>query len=41
MRKETTKRIIECTDLMGIDLLDHVIIAKENFVSLRELGFWK
>ena len=24
---------------MGIDLLDHVIIAKENFVSLRELGF--
>ncbi|WP_155512767.1 JAB domain-containing protein [Anaerostipes hadrus] len=41
MRKETTKRIRECTDFMGIDLLNHVIIAKENFVSLRELDFWE
>lgn len=35
---KTTNRIKECADLMGIDLLDHVIIAKENYSSFQELG---
>ncbi|TLQ49510.1 DNA repair protein RadC [Ruoffia tabacinasalis] len=31
-----TKRMVECGDLMGIELLDHVIIGKLDSISLRE-----
>lgn len=31
-----TKRMIECGDLMGIELLDHLIIGENKFISLRE-----
>jgi len=32
-----TKRMIECGNLMGIELLDHIIIGQDNYLSLREV----
>ena len=34
-----TLRIKECGEIMGIELLDHIIIGKNNFISLKEKGF--
>lgn len=34
-----TTRIKECGSIIGIELLDHIIIGKENFISLKEKGF--
>lgn len=34
-----TLRIKECGKLIGIELLDHIIIGKNNFISLKEKGF--
>lgn len=31
-----TKRIIDCGTLMGIELLDHIIVGKNESISLRE-----
>ena len=31
-----TKRMIECGQLMGIEILDHLIIGHENYLSLHE-----
>jgi len=31
-----TKRIVQAAELLGIDLLDHVIIGAKSFVSLKE-----
>ena len=33
-----TIRLKECSKIIGIDLLDHLIIAKNNYVSLKEKG---
>lgn len=33
-----TKRMIEIGQLMGIDVVDHVIIGKNKFVSMKERG---
>lgn len=33
-----TIRLKECSKIMGIDLLDHLIIGKYKFVSLKEKG---
>ena len=33
-----TRRMSECGELMGIDLLDHIIIGEQGFISLKELG---
>lgn len=30
-----TKRLVECGQLLGIEVLDHVIVAKRGVVSLR------
>ncbi|WP_368251232.1 DNA repair protein RadC [Enterococcus sp. 2201sp1_2201st1_B8_2201SCRN_220225] len=35
-----TRRLIECGELMGIELLDHLIIGHNRYLSLREEGFW-
>lgn len=36
----TTKRLIDgIENLIGINVLDHVIIGKGNYTSLRELGY--
>lgn len=34
----TTRRIEESGELMGIDLLDHIIVGDNRFVSMREEG---
>lgn len=33
-----TKKICEYSKIFGIELLDHIIIANNNYVSLKELG---
>ncbi len=35
---ETTKRLVEAGKILGIELTDHVIVAKGGWVSLREKG---
>ncbi len=36
---EVTKRLVECGKILGIDLLDHLIIGENKFVSLKEKGY--
>ncbi len=36
---EVTKRLNECGKILGIDLLDHLIIGENKFVSLKEKGY--
>ena len=33
-----TKRIKSCGDILGIELLDHVILGRKKFISLKEKG---
>lgn len=33
-----TKRIKSCSDIIGIELLDHVILGRNKFISLKEKG---
>ncbi len=35
---ELTRRLVKAGELMGIDVLDHLIIGAEEFVSLKEKG---
>ncbi|MFC0043057.1 RadC family protein [Metabacillus iocasae] len=36
---EVTKRLKECGDIIGIELLDHLIIGDRKYVSLKEKGY--
>lgn len=36
---EVTRRIVECGKILGIELLDHLIIGENKFVSLKEKGY--
>ncbi|MBB6445873.1 RadC family protein [Bacillus benzoevorans] len=36
---EVTKRLNECGKIIGIELLDHLIIGENKFVSLKEKGY--
>ncbi|WP_391116183.1 RadC family protein [Psychrobacillus sp. L3] len=36
---DVTKRLLEAGQLMGIELLDHVIIGDHQFISLKEKGY--
>ncbi len=36
-----TKRVEEVGKLMGIEVLDHFIIGQENYLSLKEEGYFK
>jgi DNA repair protein RadC len=36
-----TKRVKECGEMMGIEVLDHLIIGTGRYVSLREEGFFQ
>lgn len=36
-----TQRLKECGELMGIELLDHLILGHDQYVSLREEGLWQ
>ncbi len=33
-----TKRLIAAGEIMGIDLLDHIVLGDGTFVSLKERG---
>jgi DNA repair protein RadC len=33
-----TKRLVDAGKILGIEIIDHVIVAKEKFVSLKEKG---
>lgn len=34
-----TKRLVECGNMIGIEVLDHIVIGDEKFVSLKEKGY--
>ncbi|MGO4888570.1 DNA repair protein RadC [Anaerobacillus sp. MEB173] len=36
---DVTKRLVECGKMIGIELLDHVIIGDQKYVSLKEKGY--
>ncbi|RHJ09026.1 DNA repair protein RadC [Bacillus sonorensis] len=36
---EVTKRLVETGKILGIDLLDHIIVGDETFISLKEKGY--
>lgn len=36
---EVTKRLSECGKVLGIELLDHLIIGEQKYVSLKEKGY--
>jgi DNA repair protein RadC len=36
---DLTDRFVKCGELIGIDLVDHIIIGQGCFVSMRERGF--
>ncbi|MEB2584702.1 JAB domain-containing protein [Bacillus cereus] len=36
---EVTKRLIEAGKVVGIDVLDHLIVCEESFISLKEKGY--
>jgi DNA repair protein RadC len=36
---DVTKRLAECGRIVGIELLDHLIIGDQKFVSLKEKGY--
>ncbi|UQD52898.1 hypothetical protein C0971_13255 [Bacillus methanolicus] len=36
---EVTKRLGECGKIIGIDLLDHLVIGENKYVSLKEKGY--
>ncbi|WP_010498624.1 RadC family protein [Paenibacillus elgii] len=36
---EITKRLVQAGEIVGIDVLDHIVIGDKRYVSLKELGF--
>ncbi len=37
---ETTRRLIEAGKILGIEMLDHIIVSDENYLSLKEEGYF-
>ena len=37
---ELTDRMVKAGKIMGIEVLDHLIIGKQNFLSLKERGLF-
>ncbi len=35
-----TNRLIKAGEVMGIELLDHIIVGQKKYLSLREEGYW-
>jgi DNA repair protein RadC len=35
---ETTHRLVDAGNILGIDVLDHIIIGDGKYISLQELG---
>ncbi len=38
--RQTTRQLVRCGKLMGINLLDHLILGRQDFYSLRERESW-
>lgn len=36
---DVTKRLAEAANILGIELMDHLIIGEDTFVSLKEKGY--
>ncbi|MGE7604683.1 JAB domain-containing protein [Peribacillus sp. NPDC097675] len=36
---EVTKRLVEAGKIIGIDVLDHLIVCADKFISLKERGY--
>lgn len=36
---DVTKRLVEAGKILGIDVLDHLIIGEDRFISLKEKGY--
>lgn len=36
---EVTKRLMEAGQIMGVDVLDHIIIGDQKFISLKDKGY--
>ncbi|HET7522400.1 MAG TPA: DNA repair protein RadC [Bacillales bacterium] len=34
-----TKRLVECGKMLGIEVLDHIVIGDQKFISLKEKGY--
>ena len=37
---ELTRRMVQAGEIMGIEVLDHLIIARDRFLSLKEAGLF-
>jgi len=37
---ELTRHIVQAGEMLGIDVLDHVVIGRGGYVSMREQGLW-
>jgi len=37
---ELTKRLLKAGEIIGIDVLDHIIVTDEDFISLKERGLF-
>jgi len=38
MDVETTKRLVECGDMLGIPVLDHIILGEDEYISMKAKG---
>jgi DNA repair protein RadC len=36
---QVTKRLVEAGKLLGIEVLDHIIVGENSFISLKEKGY--
>ncbi|HLR65536.1 MAG TPA: JAB domain-containing protein [Virgibacillus sp.] len=36
---QVTRKLVEAGKIMGIELLDHIVIGEDEFVSLKEKGY--
>ena len=36
---EVTKRLVDAGSIIGIDVMDHLIIGEDSFISLKEKGY--
>lgn len=36
---ELTRRLVQCGELLGIPIIDHIIVASSRYISLRERGY--
>lgn len=36
---DVTKRLVEAGKIIGIDVIDHIIVGEEKYISLKEKGY--